>query len=252
MPGAGSANVIDRDDFLKGAVDAATIQIQDDDRDGPPEGPMQRPGTEAYGGKKGVAQAIAHPPKKKRPKKKVTKKKRTTVVADTPTVPPEYEDPTSPSLDDIERAKAILARAHQLDSPFVEDTTHTAVAEQFAIDDIDDEMVEAPAAPSPPKGAKEHVPDHLIEHKCGLPACLMVKKKLCGYLITHGITYAIRKDLEIEVEEQRLYGLYTAHAKAARVTMGHFIAALRLWQGGHPINPQEAVDLNSMKIKAGV
>ncbi len=260
MPGAGSAHVTDRDKFLDGAINAATANIRgEDDRDGPPEPTIQRPGTEAYGGKKAGAEAIAHPkPKKKRPKKKVTKKKRTKVVADAPSVPPEYEDPGSPSLDDIERAKTILARADQLGSPFVEgpkapalseETQHTAVAEQFQIDDIDDEMVEdVPDAPSPPEGAKEHVPAHLKEHDCGLPECLMQKKDIAKYLSAHGIGPKTRKEMDINEPEKELYAKYTKAAKMYRVTMGHFVAALRMWRNGYPINPKESVDLNAMKV----
>lgn len=266
MEGAGSSHVKDRDTFLKGAVDASEMDIQGED-DRAATGVQQvRTGTTPY-------QGAAHPVKKTTKRKKKKVKKKTTVQPEQTIAQAElpvavgavdlsdvYEDPANPSLDDIERAKAVLDAAEKRDSPFIgepedhvndppEESTHTAVAEQFAIDDIDDETPdEKPLTPS--TSTTKVTPPHLMEHDCGLPTSLMTKKGLTNYLQTHGISQKIRKQIDIQEPERKLYELYSEAMKNKRTTLGHFVAALRIWRQGFPINPKESVDINSMKVTA--
>lgn len=277
MAGAGHAQVTDRDAFLKGAMN---VKIKaNEDLSAPPDGlvSIQRPGTVPYGGRKKTV---------KKKKKKTTKTTNDPAPALTdeqmaaiPAISnsvdaspiakpvgytqPAYEDPDNPSLDDIERAKEILAAAQKAGSPFVPqpatqggpvdafaepEVAHTAVASEFQIDDIDDDTEAAP-----PKKVEDEVvdetPDYLKEHDCGLPECLMLKKPLIKYLVTHSIDQVMRESLEITDPERALYEKYTREAKMRRVTLGHFICALRMWRNGYPVNPKESIDMNSMKVE---
>jgi len=212
-----------------------------------PEGAQTyRPGTDPHGSKKKVT------------KKKTTKKKVTTKppgkTADTMVIDEMAVNPP-PSADEIERAKAILARAEEA-SPFTEgpaapaptDPTHPAVAESFAIDDIDE--VEPPEVDEPPPLEDTVTPPHLVEHECGLPACLLQKAQIAAYLQTYGLDQKDREKVAVDFtgEEKRLFEVYSRMQRNKRVTMGHFVCALRMWRAGKAVNVKAKLDLDSMKV----
>ena len=128
--------------------------------------------------------------------------------------------------------------------------SHTSVAEQFQITDIDDEL---PPKPQPPVAAEEDgkpvTPKHLVEHACGLPACLLGKRQITAYLTVHSVDHTARKRMTFSGEEKVLYEVYTQMQKMRRVSFGHFVACLRLWRDGrYAVNPKASVNLDAMKI----
>ena len=85
-------------------------------------------------------------------------------------------------------------------------------------------------------------------HACGLPKSLMAKKTMSEYLRRHTVSMRHRTAMELTSVERRLYEVYAQAMRNKRAQKSHFVAALRLWKAGYPINPKESLDLNNMKV----
>lgn len=258
------------DHFLATAVDAGKMKIHgEDDRSPAVAAPPNavRPGTDRFA--KDTTVTMTKKTTKKRTKKKsALRRAPNTVAREKPTifsVAGALEDGTAPAVamiagytpEEIAIARQILqdidksghqldTNAHPLTPEVVVDPEHTAVANEFNIDDIDE--VDPPETPPVTLAPTNVTPPGLVEHECGLPACLLNKKALIAYLETHGISQKDREKLELTDDEKALYELYTRMQKMRRVSLGHFTAGLRLWRKGYPVNPKDSVDLNSMKV----
>jgi len=119
--------------------------------------------------------------------------------------------------------------------------------ETFDLDNIDD--LEAATAKPGRDQAEPEVPPQLVLHACRLPAILMKKEELAKYLQTHSVGQADRKKLDVSVKERELYEIYTRAKHMRRVPLAHFVAALRLWHGGFPIDPKDALKLDELVVK---
>ena len=116
--------------------------------------------------------------------------------------------------------------------------------EQRAKTTEEEQTAEAGKAAAPP-------PARLEVHACGLPVMLVQDKKLLtGYLRTHGITHKDRSGMEYHNCEREPYDLYTEAMQAKRVGKEFFVAALRLWCHGYPLNPEKVIKLNDIRVES--
>ena len=116
-----------------------------------------------------------------------------------------------------------------------------ALPTQIDMTEADDGPIKTPEAP-----VQFQETDQI--EVCGLPTRLMKKAELTAYVSRHRVTHEHREGLEITDAERRLYTTYTKQKRNMRVPPKFFVAALRLWRAGYPIDPQEALDLNKLKI----
>lgn len=145
--------------------------------------------------------------------------------------------------------EAVAAVQQALDDAPVAERTAEELADlpgvEVAITDID--HMDQPAAPSdappPPQPAPE-----IATHICGLPRVLLDRKELIDYITRHRVTKKHRDGIEFTDAERRLYELYTKTKRTRRVERPYFVAALRLWKGGFPLDPEQSLDLNRMKV----
>ena len=110
-----------------------------------------------------------------------------------------------------------------------------------------DEM-DFPVEPPEDEKPAPNVPSHLVRHPCGLPQILMDKKQLTQYEQDHGIKHEHRKELDVQEKERELYEIYSQATRNKRATKDHFVAALRLFNAGFKVHPEQGIDLNDMKV----
>lgn len=95
------------------------------------------------------------------------------------------------------------------------------------------------------------VPPHLVMQPCGLPKILVEdRRELTGYEVDHGMSVTDRNTLtgQITKTERDLFQVYTGAARRNRVTIEHFVTALRLWNDGCVLHPKRSRVLNDMKV----
>lgn len=85
-------------------------------------------------------------------------------------------------------------------------------------------------------------------HACGLPTVLMDKERACQYLRDHKVNKEHRDAMEYTVIEQRLYEIYSQAKRTQRLAKQHFVASLRMYRSGYPLDITRELDLNKMKV----
>jgi hypothetical protein len=157
-------------------------------------------------------------------------------VIDAP-APPTGVDPLDAALEEAVEAGA-SEDAGDVDLNLVS-------ADELEAEEVPDQLPDEEPQPRPVVPQVEHAG---TIHACGLPTVLMSKKTMSEYLRRHRVEMRHRKAMEYNAVERRLYEVYVLAMRNKRAQKSHFVAALRLWTHGYPINPQEHLDLNSIKV----